>query len=72
MGASVFAFSFEVRLVEVPSAHGPFGARGVAEPPAIPGAAALTNAIACATGLRICELPVTPERLAGARHGAFR
>jgi len=64
--------SFAVRLVEVPSAHGPFGARGVAEPPAIPGAAAVTNAIACATGLRICELPVTPERLAGARHGAFR
>ena len=59
----------DVRLVEVPSVHGPFGAKGVAEPPAIPGAAAVTNAIASATGVRICELPVTPERLAAAHRG---
>lgn len=55
---------FDVRLVEIPSALGPFGAKGVAEPPAIPGAAAVANAIASATGVRICELPVTPEQLA--------
>ncbi|MDB5076978.1 MAG: aldehyde oxidase and xanthine dehydrogenase molybdopterin binding protein, partial [Chloroflexi bacterium] len=37
-------------LVEVPSADGPFGAKGVGEPPIIPGAGAIANAILDATG----------------------
>lgn len=53
----------DTRLVEVPSPDGPFGARGVGEPPIIPVAAALANAIADATGVRPTELPITPERL---------
>jgi CO/xanthine dehydrogenase Mo-binding subunit len=52
---------FEVRLVEVPSPRGPFGARGVGEPPAIPGAAVAANAIFGATGWRITELPIRLE-----------
>ncbi len=54
---------FETVLVEVPSEHGPFGARGVGEPPVIPTAAAIANAIADASGARLSELPMTPPRV---------
>lgn len=50
-------------LVEVPSPDGPFGARGVGEPPVIPVAAAITNAIHDATGARSRAIPITAERL---------
>jgi len=48
----------EVTLVEVPSAVGPLGAKGVGEPPAIPGTAALANAVSRASGVRIREVPI--------------
>ena len=50
-------------LVQIPSALGPFGAKGVGEPPVVPVAAAVANAIYDAVGARITELPITPERL---------
>jgi CO/xanthine dehydrogenase Mo-binding subunit len=53
----------ETVLVEVPSPDGPFGARGVGEPPVIPVAAAIANAVHAATGVRPTEIPITPERL---------
>jgi CO/xanthine dehydrogenase Mo-binding subunit len=53
----------EVELVEVPSPVGPFGAKGVGEPPAVPGPAALVNAIANASGVRVTRLPVDPAGL---------
>jgi CO/xanthine dehydrogenase Mo-binding subunit len=53
----------DVRLIEVPSPAGPYGARGVAEPPVIPGAAALGNAIRDACGMRPTVLPVRPWEL---------
>ena len=53
-----------VELVEVPSPVGPLGAKGVGEPPAIPGAAALANAVARATGIRVRELPIDRSVLA--------
>jgi len=53
----------EVALVEVPAAEGPFGAKGVGEPPAVPGAAALANAVADATGARVRDLPLLPEKV---------
>ena len=56
----------DVELVEVPSPVGPLGAKGVGEPPAIPGAAALANALAHATGIRVRELPIDRSLLAGA------
>lgn len=56
----------DVRLVELPSAAGPFGAKGVGEPPVIPTAAAIANAIADATGARITELPMTAPRVQAA------
>ena len=50
-------------LVEVPSALGPFGAKGVGEPPVVPVAAAVANAIKDAVGVRMTQIPMTPERV---------
>ena len=50
-------------MVEEPCAEGPYGAKGVGEPPIIPGAAALANAVQDAVGVRVTELPITPERV---------
>jgi CO/xanthine dehydrogenase Mo-binding subunit len=56
----------DVQLVEVPSARGPFGAKGVGEPPVVPVAPAIANAIADATDARVDTLPITPERVVAA------
>jgi len=50
-------------LVEVPYPNHPYGARGVGETPIIPPPAAIAEAIARATGARVCELPMTPARI---------
>lgn len=55
-------------LVEIPSALGPFGAKGVGEPPVIPVGAAIANAVYAAVGVRVTALPITPERLFAAMH----
>jgi CO/xanthine dehydrogenase Mo-binding subunit len=54
----------ETIIVEVPAPAGPFGARGVGEPPIVPAPAAIANAVRDATGVRITEAPLTPERIA--------
>jgi CO/xanthine dehydrogenase Mo-binding subunit len=54
----------ETLIVEVPAPAGPFGARGVGEPPIVPALAAIANAVRDATGVRITEAPLTPERIA--------
>jgi CO/xanthine dehydrogenase Mo-binding subunit len=56
--------NLETIIVEVPAPAGPFGARGVGEPPIIPAPAAIANAIQSATGARLTELPMSPERIA--------
>ena len=48
----------DVKLIEVPSSVGPLGAKGVGEPPAVPGPAAISNALARATGIRLRDLPL--------------
>jgi CO/xanthine dehydrogenase Mo-binding subunit len=50
-------------LVEVPAPDGPFGAKGIGEAPVVAGPAAVANAIAAATGVRLRRLPMTPERV---------
>lgn len=60
---SVDAPNIEVVLVEIPSDLGPFGAKGVGEPPVVPVGATITNAICDAVGVRMTQLPITPERL---------
>jgi CO/xanthine dehydrogenase Mo-binding subunit len=42
---------------------GPLGAKGVGEPPAIAGPAALANALARATGIRVYEMPIDRSAL---------
>ncbi len=56
--------NLETIIVEVPAPAGPFGARGVGEPPIIPAPAAIANALQDATGARLTELPLSPERIA--------
>ncbi|HEY6875858.1 MAG TPA: xanthine dehydrogenase family protein molybdopterin-binding subunit [Candidatus Dormibacteraeota bacterium] len=55
--------AIDVRMIEVPSPVGPHGAKGVGEPPAVPGAAALANAVSRATGVRVRDLPIDRFRL---------
>jgi len=51
----------EAKLLEHPEEAGPHGAKGVAEPPIVPVAAAIANAIADATGGAVSRIPITPE-----------
>jgi len=55
----------DVRAVVVESGEGkgPFGARGIGEPPNGPPPAAVASAIQDAVGVRLVELPMTPERI---------
>jgi CO/xanthine dehydrogenase Mo-binding subunit/aerobic-type carbon monoxide dehydrogenase small subunit (CoxS/CutS family) len=53
----------EVHIVEDPQPGGPFGAKGLGELPVNPTAPAIINAIYDAVGVRLTELPVTPEKL---------
>ena len=55
-------------LVEIPSALGPFGAKGVGEPPVIPVGAAIANAVFDAVGKRMTQLPIASEQLFQAMH----
>ncbi len=50
-------------IIEDPEHTAPYGAKGIGEPVMIPIAPAILNAIYNAIGIRITELPVTPERL---------
>ncbi len=53
----------EVHLIQHPCATGPLGAKGVGEPPIIPPPAVIANAVHDAVGVRIHDLPVTPEKI---------
>lgn len=50
-------------IIEVPSGHGPFGAKGFAEASAFLVAPAIANAIFDAVGVRITNLPITAEKV---------
>jgi CO/xanthine dehydrogenase Mo-binding subunit len=55
--------SFRPIIVQVPHETGPFGAKGVGETGTLTVSAAIANAIHDATGVRIRDLPITPERV---------
>ncbi|MCY4464912.1 MAG: xanthine dehydrogenase family protein molybdopterin-binding subunit [Chloroflexi bacterium] len=63
MPDAVQAAPIHTQIVEVPSRSGPFGARGVGEPPVIPTVAAIANAVAHATGVRMTQTPMTGPRV---------
>jgi CO/xanthine dehydrogenase Mo-binding subunit len=50
-------------IVQVPHEMGPFGAKGVGETGTLTVSAAIANAIHDAVGVRIRELPITPEKV---------
>jgi CO/xanthine dehydrogenase Mo-binding subunit len=50
-------------LVEVPEEDGPFGARGLGEPATGATAPATANAIFRAVGVRVKEIPMTPDKI---------
>jgi 4-hydroxybenzoyl-CoA reductase alpha subunit len=50
-------------IVETDDPAGPFGAKGMAEPACIPTAPAIANAVYDAVGVRIRDLPITPEKV---------
>jgi CO/xanthine dehydrogenase Mo-binding subunit len=50
-------------IVESNDPVGPYGAKGVGEPTLIPTAPAIANAIEDACGVRITDLPITPEKV---------
>ncbi len=54
----------ETVLVDLPDARANnVGVKGLGEPPIIPTAAAIANAVADALGVRVLELPMTPKRV---------
>jgi xanthine dehydrogenase molybdenum-binding subunit len=53
----------EAAFVETNEPTGPYGVKGLGEPPTVTQAAAVRNAILDATGVRLYELPMTPQRL---------
>lgn len=56
----------QVIILESGTGVGPFGAKGIGEPALTPAPAAVANAVADAIGVRIHELPLTPERVLAA------
>ena len=63
MPTSVDLPFIDTLLVEVKSEMEPYSVRGVGEPPMIPTTAAVANAVHSATGVRIKNLPMTPEQV---------
>ena len=50
-------------FVELDDPQGPYGNKALGEPPAIPCAPAIRNAVLHATGVGFSEIPLTPQRL---------
>ena len=50
-------------LIEEPDANGPFGAKEVGQGPLLPVPPAVANAIYDAVGVRIDEIPITPDKV---------
>jgi CO/xanthine dehydrogenase Mo-binding subunit len=62
----------EISLLESGEGEGPFGARGIGEPPCNTTPAAIACAVSAAIGVRVTSLPITPEKvLAALRTGKW-
>jgi len=61
-----------VDLIEEPEANGPFGAKEVGQGPLLPIMPAIANAVFDAVGVRIDEVPITPEKILRALHAKDR
>jgi len=54
---------FTTRFIENEDADGPYGAKGIGEPSLIGTTPAIANAVYDAIGVRIFDLPITPEKI---------
>ena len=59
-------FPIEAPVLETYDEAGPYGAKGIGEPGCVPTAPAVANAIYDAVGVRIKDLPITPEKILAA------
>lgn len=59
----------DMHFIESHCAEGPYGAKGISELPTIVIAPAIANALYNATGVRIFDPPMSPEKVARAIHG---
>jgi CO/xanthine dehydrogenase Mo-binding subunit len=59
-------FPIELEFIETNDSAGPWGAKGVGEPGLVPTAPAIANAIYNAIGIRVRDLPITPEKVLAA------
>ncbi|MBM4326815.1 MAG: xanthine dehydrogenase family protein molybdopterin-binding subunit [Deltaproteobacteria bacterium] len=59
-------------IVEPIEPSGPFGLKGIGEPACVPAAPAIANAVADAIGVRIKDLPLSPEKVLAAIKGKGR
>ncbi|MFY9618625.1 MAG: molybdopterin cofactor-binding domain-containing protein [Pyrinomonadaceae bacterium] len=59
-------------LIEDPDPNGPFGAKEVGQGPLLPVPPAVANAVYNAVGVRIDEVPLTPEKVLKALHEKSR
>ena len=55
--------AMESEIIEFPAANGPYGAKGIGEMTANAPIPAVANAIFDACGVRLTEMPFTPERV---------
>ena len=53
-------------LIEQPDPVGPYGAKALGEPPLVPVAAAIANAVYDAVGVRIRDLPISAGKVRAA------
>ncbi len=53
----------ETHLIEDPDANGPYGAKEVGQGPLLPVPPAMANAVYDAVGVRVDEVPITPEKV---------
>ena len=60
------AVKIKAPIIETDDKDGPFGAKGIGEPGCVPTAPAIANAIYDAVGVRIKDLPITPEKVLAA------
>jgi CO/xanthine dehydrogenase Mo-binding subunit len=56
-------------IQEFPVGNGPYGGMSIGEPPVVPTAAAIANAVEDAVGARIYDLPITAEKVLNALRG---
>ncbi|MDP2937006.1 MAG: molybdopterin-dependent oxidoreductase [Dehalococcoidia bacterium] len=63
MPTAVDVPAIEPHIVENPDQDGPFGAKSAGELPYVPVAGVIANAVHDAVGVRITDLPITPEKV---------